>query len=232
MASNSLPAPVRPANTEDAVDLRSTTRRAAFGAIGLGFAAVTVAAAAPVAALTATASNVSPDLARLIAAAQAAEAVSDNYNREVYEPARQAWLKEREAFPHFTMMGTDDMSGKPIRYSTDDKSMFPIAKAVSRGSRTEDYVRDARTFLAGHWRRSRKIDQLRSTRMIDVMCEQDDALCDALSRAIDAVIAFPCRSIADLNAKMAKVMQWDSLGNEGTGIMIAADVARLAAREA
>ncbi|WP_010162589.1 hypothetical protein [Sphingomonas sp. PAMC 26617] len=207
------------------------TRRAIFGTIGLGVAAVTVAAAAPVAALSAPAGGVSPELARLIAAAQAAEAASDNYTREVYEPARQAWLKEREAFPHFTMMGTDDMSGKPIRYSTDDKSMFMIAKAVSRGSRAEAYVRDARAFLAGYWRRSRKIDQLASTKIMHAAHDRDDALCDALSRAIDAVIAFPCASIADLNAKMAKVMQWDSLGNEGTGIMIASDVARLA-REA
>ena len=45
---------------------------------------------------------------------------------------------------------------------------------------------------------------------------------------MDAVIPFSCRSIADLNAKMAKVMKLDTFSNEGTGVMIAADVARLA----
>ncbi len=137
------------------------TRRAIFGTIGLGVAAATVTAAAPIGALTTPArAGVSPDLARLIFEADRADTTSERFQNEVYRPARAA---------------------------------------------------------SGH--------------NLAALRDESDRLDDRLVDTIDAVIAFPCRSIADLNAKMAKVMEWDALANEGTGIMIAADVARLA-REA
>ena len=64
------------------------TRRAIFGTIGLGVAAVTVSAANPVAAFTAPApvACISPELTRLILEADRTDAAVERFNKEVYEP--------------------------------------------------------------------------------------------------------------------------------------------------
>lgn len=232
MASTSLPAAVRPANIKDASDASSTTRRAIFGTIGLGFAVATVTAAAPLAALTAPASaGVSPDLARLILEADRAGIAADRFEEDVWAQASAAWVQDCSRLPHFTVTGGQNMGGGRVVYSTDDRGMIGMARACAKGPRSEDYVQEARRFIAGHKRRERVVARLRRAHNLDGLREASDRLGYEVVDAIDAVVAFPCRSIADLNAKMVKVMEWQAMDNEGTPAIIAADVARLA-REA
>jgi hypothetical protein len=210
------------------------TRRAIFGTIGLGVAAVTVSAAGPVSALIVPAPVIgtSPELIRLILEADRADAAVERFNKEVYEPARAACAKDRDAVPHIRYTGGDFDGKGPIEYRTDKPGMIAVAKQVSKFSRNEPSVQEVRRFLAAHWRRERTINAITAAHGVPGLLEQSDQLGYKAVDAMDAVVAFPCRSIADLNAKMAKVIEWDVLGNEGTGAIIAADVARLAAREA
>jgi hypothetical protein len=205
-----------------------TTRRAIFGAIGLAGAAVTITMA-PVSPLPAAVAGVSPELSRLIDAADRADAAVELFNARVLYPTRDASIKQQEAVPHVRYVGGDFDGLGAIEYRSDKPGMIAVAKQVRQFGRNEPGVQEVRNFLAEHLRRERKISAIKAAHNVPALLEQSDQLGYKAVEAVDAVIGFPCRSIADLNAKMAKVMEWDALENEGTGAIIASDVARLAA---
>jgi hypothetical protein len=208
-----------------------TTRRAIFGAIGLAGSAVTITMA-PVSPLPAATTGVSPELARLIEAADRADTAVELFNEKVLYPTQDASTERQNAVPHVRYVGGDFDGLGAIEYRTDKPGMIAVAKKVSAFSRNEPGVREVRNFLAAHLRRERKISAIKGAHNVPALLEQSDQLGYKAVEAVDTVIGFPCRSIADLNAKMAKVMEWDALENEGTGAIIAADIARLAARKA
>jgi hypothetical protein len=234
MASNSLLVPVRSANTEDACNVHSTTRRAIFGTIALGAVAI-AANVTPVAAVTRSyAETVSPELSALIAAYDAANAKADTYYQTVYIPARERMTTLQAGVPHYEFVGGPSVVGNPINYSTADRKVLAMSKAISKNDAFAgtDMRADSRRLIAASLRRDRRLAAIRRESGIAEAGNQCDALGDACANACLYVCDFPVSTIADLNAKMAFVMRTGAYDTEGTVQTLAADIARLAAREA
>lgn len=233
MASNNLPTYVRPANREDVSNMSSTTRRAIFGTIALGAAAVATNVT-PVAAVTRSyAETVSPELSALIAAYDAANVKADTYYQTVYTPARERMTALQAVVPHYEFVGGVSVSGKPIIYSTADRAVVAMSKSIANNDALGGELRaDSRRLTAASLRRERRLDAIRRQNGIAEASNQCDAHGDACADVCNNVCAFPVTTIADLDAKMAFIMRVDAMSTEGTAQALAADIARLAARKA
>ena len=233
MASINLPTYVRPANCEDVSNMPSTTRRAIFGTIALGAVAVATNVT-PVAAVTRSyAETVSPELSALIAAYDAANIRADTHYQTVYTPARERMTALQAVVPHYDFVGGLSVSGKPINYSTADRAVVAMSKSIANNDALSGELRsDSRRLTAASLRRERRLAAIRRESGIEDASNQCDAHDDACADACNNVCAFPVTTIADLNAKMAFIIRVDGWDTEGTAQTLAADIARLAAREA
>ena len=206
------------------------TRRAMLGAIGIGTAAIAIGAtaAAP------TAAAVSPELLALFAARDQAEAACTAYERDHEAPIRKQWHAAKEAVPHYEFVGGPNVEGKPIVYTTSSPTIIAISKSLIKGPhvRSIDYIRDARRLVAAVKIRDRQIERLNHTTGIGAAVEECNRLNDLFAEALDAIADFPAATLADLHAKMQCLVAVEYFDVTGTAEKIAADIARIAAREA
>ncbi|WP_277983954.1 hypothetical protein [Sphingomonas faeni] len=182
-----------------------------------------------------TLEGVSPGLIKAIAAFAAAERASAQYEATVYEPARLRWLAAKEAVPHTTVAPSPNWKMSPAFWSTDNREALAIAKGLvgshPRTSKNPDVVR-ARGLIAAKHRRDRAVDRAGASVGIGPCCEESDRLSDQAADAASDVAAFPAKSLADIEAKMAFIIKHDMEPNGGMMEHMLADARRLLGREA
>lgn len=211
--------------------LRIGTTAAAYAA---GASIVTGGVALASQAKGETLEGVSPDLTKAIATFAAAEQASAQYEATVYEPARLRWLAAKEAVPHTVVAPSPNWKMSPDFWSTDNREALAIAHGLvsthPRTSTNPDVIR-ARNLIAAKRRRDRTVDRTGASVGIGPCCEESDRLSDQAADAASSVAAFPARSLADIEAKMAFIIKHDMEPNGGMMEHILADTRRLLGKE-
>ena len=211
--------------------ITNPTRRAMLGAFGIGTTAIAIGATAA----TRTPTSVTPHLTALLDQERLADAACTEYWHSVQEPARQRWQAALDEIPHYEFVGGLNIMDRPITYTTRRANMVAMCKGlVEREGRLNirEEVRDARRLTAAAKLREREGARLRKAYDIDVSYAECDRLTTVALNAMDAIVSFTAANIADVQAKMLRIMQLDYFECTGTDEAIAADIARLAAREA
>ena len=168
--------------------------------------------------------EISPQLADLITASDAAGAALERYNAEFLRPVQRAFDAEEAAIPHFSVVIDR------TRWSTEDEAMIRAARrfvACDPGRRMVGTAK-FRDLIAAYLRRRRSVEQLRTKALLHPIGAESDALCDRWVQAQYAVGDFPCRTAVDLHAKL-KFM----VANEVDGDLesLLPEVANIAERE-
>ncbi|WP_066781272.1 hypothetical protein [Sphingomonas sp. CCH5-D11] len=210
---------------------RNTSRRdllSAAPAIVIGTAVLGLAPAAA----TLPTGNVSPELLALIGKFDATNAEIDRFYAEVFNPAIERANSMRAAIPHVTIPSAHPKSAG--LWSTDNPAGLRLARRLvdAEGRGASDDVQCARKLLAAQHRRNRaekRIDVITGAR---AAAEQEDELYVPYREARSAVHAFPVRTLADLQAKLAFIERDDGMDGEDLLPLMIADVARLAGGEA
>ena len=174
-----------------------TTRRALFGGAGL----VALAAAVPAVASTMSASSgVSPALAKLIAAADEAKRQCDDFDTKTYDPLKARTDALIDAVPHVTV----DIRQNPY-WTTAEPTAVSLARDIVRGDPDRRHSSSAqlRTLVAADLKRTRQIQRLRRDTGLRAAYDRSNALADAMATTEWDVALFPCKTAADLHAKLA-----------------------------
>ena len=181
--------------------------------------------------------SVSPQLAKLIADRDAADAILDQWYEAVWNPAVDRRVAVATAIPHVELV-TPALPGSPtapITWSTANSLSIGHARGIAgipaqrqnQGAAWQARRRDARKFVAAHLRRERAIAQ--AGRETKVLRRQEDALWEPITRCDRAIEGFPAASLTDLSAKLAHL---EKVGSEPDGLLrtVQADVGRLLAQ--
>ncbi len=212
--------------------LRFGTTAAAYAA---GASIVTGGIAIASGAKGATLDGVSPDLTHAIAAFAAAEHASARYETTVYEPARLRWVAAKEAVPHTVVAPSPNWKMSPDFWSTANREALAIAHGLvsthPRTSTNPDVIR-ARNLIAAKRRRDRAVDRTGASVGIGPCCEESDRLSDQAADAASSVAAFPAKTLADIEAKMAFIIKHDMEPNGGMMEHMLADARHLLAQGA
>ena len=171
--------------------MESTTRRALIGAIGLGLPVAALAHSAPAAIMVADTKDWDAAIAHL----DRCEAVSQTFDREVFDPTYLAWRAACDAIPHQTF--TTPYRREPLstansydvadaRRSTKGKYWIDpaIPEAVAHDEAMRKLVAAADARAAERRRIERELGW-------DAINERSDGLSEACCDAEGAVLAIP-----------------------------------------
>lgn len=204
----------------------TSTRRSILGAMALA----PVVIAAPASSLTVQHSGI----AGLIAMAQAADLRVKQHHINAFEPAYARFQSARAAVPHVTIEVSPNWRINPKFWSTDRPEGMQMARslvAVEGKSKRSDVV-CARKLLAASHRRDRAIRRLAVSTGCDRERERSDELGAIACAADEAVYAYPARTVAEVEAKLAHMIKRGSAEEEGMPETILADLRRVLGRGA
>lgn len=213
-----------PTNRRDLLRLGTAT---GVSVAVLGLAAPSLAAGAS--------PSVSPALTSLMAEFEAVNATIDRFYAEVFNPAVDRSKALRAAIPHVTIPPSPNWRGDPTFWSTDHPEGVAMGKRLvalePRTSKRSDVV-CARKLVAAMRRRDRAAKQADQTSGVTAASEREEALYVPYRRLKASIHAFPVRSLADLQAKLAFIERDDGMDGEDLLPLVIADLARLSAGEA
>lgn len=218
----------------------ATNRRALLGTAAATLVALSVS---PVRANTLPAPmvrGVSTELLALMQRARDIDAASADHNRLVFEPAKakrdRAEAAAKAAHPHVTIDAGTNVLGDDLVWTTASPMHVHMARSIVETARVTGEDRPAlaaaRKLCAADLRRKRAIRRAHDAHDFSDVIDEADAISARASDAQDAVGMFPCRTIADLHAKLA-FMAENGMGDgvDWTSELLA-DAARLSGQEA
>lgn len=225
--------------------MNPTSRRALLRAAAVAPVALVATSARAVVASDSSTKHppvVSPDLERLIADHTVGDAALCRFYDEVFNPACESQQERYNAVPHAVQRITP-MPGDDREREWTTANRFDVACVSGIVKLSRDRVcphkeparslrrREARSFWAAHLRRERELERIKADPVVVAAGAEEERL-DAIQRAIEeAILKFPCRSLADLHAKAAFFARRDLIAEDFTS-HIAADAARLIGKEA
>ena len=209
--------------------MTATSRRALLGALA---AAPALAAPLAIAHAAPTAVAVSPELERLLAIARAARAASNRYEQEIFEPARQRYEAAESRFPHIEVHNPD--GGRS--YSTAD--LWEVRRA--RRATTERVVfhgpgaeegrqryKAMRALVMSADLRNAEMSAMKAQMGFQAIEDENERLDEVFYDAVSALDDYRPATFADLQAKLAFMIELDRIETDGpTGVVIA-DLQRL-----
>jgi alpha-D-ribose 1-methylphosphonate 5-triphosphate synthase subunit PhnG len=221
----------------------TASRRAILGAFLAAPAAFTVGTAA--AAIT----SISPELAGLIEAHRQADAALNRWYAEVFNPAVEKHTAEHyahkaktDAVPHAIESGGMNLGGNSVTFSSEAHAITGRRSAEiyiqldneqpNRGL-DWDMTRDAaHRFIAADDARKAALAALGDAPLCPMTREVEDQACAPVYEAGKRISAFPARTLADLQAKLAWIDGDHGMDGEDLLPLMIADVARIISGEA
>lgn len=170
--------------------------------------------------------TISPSLAALIAAANAAQRASELHDRTVLRTARRQAQSLIDAIPHVSA-NIDDCT----YWTTANPGSVRMARRLvdDHPNRGDLESRPLRDFVAASHRRDRQVTRINKATGLSAACERSDKLGYELAEALDAVALHPIGTVTDLRTKLA-FMSKHSMGDGRNWLdEINADVLRIAA---
>ena len=188
-----------------------TRRGLLTGAAAYAAGAAIVAGGAALATDAAATPAVSLELARLIDAADRAVNAARDYHAAVLEPAWQRYSAKVETIPHVEVQGFGTYAGRPIMWSTNQRTLVASARRDARAKPrfASMGAEDARArhqaqrrLLAAELWRNRKLQQAMTATGYSAAFDQHDRLDLLADEAATRVYSYPFGSIAELSAAL------------------------------
>lgn len=140
-----------------------------------------------------------------IAAYHRAVAEAKAFHDAVYGPAHDTWRRLAAAIPHHTSpYSFKGLDGKELIYSTENEVAVRMARAVLRDLKphqNDDFALCCRDLVEADDRRQVEAQRIKGEYRIDELEERYNQLLDASGEALEAVEAFPVRTVAELLRK-------------------------------
>jgi len=181
---------------------------------------------------------VSPQLAKLLRDYARADKALAHFYETVHNPAVDREAAMREACPDIEH--DIPMTGGQTRMFTTAKSMdVAQARHIAKSKMSAECShpnwpakrQGARAFYVAHLRRERAFAGIRRTCRIDAITAREATLLAPYTAAVAGIAAFPIATVADLDAKMAHLLENRTSHDNDLFDTIQADVRRLLTRE-
>ncbi|MES3084950.1 hypothetical protein [Sphingomonas faeni] len=181
---------------------------------------------------------VTPQLAKLLRDYTAADDALNHFYETAHNPAVEREAAMREAYPHIEH-AIPTTSGNVQTFTTAKPMDIAQARHIAKSKSSAECQHPAwptkreraRAFYAAHLRRERAFASIRRTCRMDAINARETALFVPYKAAVAGIAAFPVATVADLNAKMAHLLENRTDQDDDLFDTIQADVRQLLTRE-